>query len=157
MLAFFTILHTGHECRKASHDLQQHRCLQGIITTHESSLKQFLQIIVFLFSILFSSWQQEPSSSTSIFAFSLNCSILLLRFITIDSVSMAVICHFCLSISVLLKNSSSSILLVVARLISSSFCFSNTSDFDSYFFKIVNCCCFRYACRANRNLSFCIA
>lgn len=170
MLAFFTIPQTGQESKETWQSLHEQRCLQGRNTTHEFLKLQLLQTIFSWFSLspspcpLFSPvpsslspLKHDPVSSTSLVKhpFSLSCSIVLFKFATIASFSVANRYHVWLSISTFLKKSSSSIVLFIAFAISSSFCCSKTTVFSSYFLKSNAICCLRCSCKSNLNLSFC--
>lgn len=166
MLAFFTTPQTGQEIKKPWQDLHEQRCLQGRKTTHEFRELQHLHSIFLafcssfsppLFSPPVSSSQQDSASSTQLVKhwFSLSRSIELLRLETKTSFSLASLCQFWLSISIVLKNCSSSPVLFMALEISSSFCFSKYSAFASSFLRSNKICCFLCSCKANFNLSFC--
>lgn len=165
MLAFFTTPQTGQEIKKPWQDLHEQRCLQGRKTTHEFRELQHLHSIFLAFCSSFSpplfspvsSSQQDSASSTQLVKhwFSLSRSIELLRLETKASFSLASLCQFWLSISIVLKNCSSSPVLFMALEISSSFCFSKYSAFASNFLRSNKICCFLCSCKANFNLSFC--
>lgn len=162
MLAFFTILHTGHESRKTSQSLQEQRCLQGSMITQEFRMSQLLQIMVlvlcssspFLWSITL---QYDSASSVSLAdkrALSLSCWIVLFNDRIAASFSFAILCHVWFSISIFLRKSSSSIFLFTALNTSSSFCLSNSWILGSYFLINNAICCFLCSRKANLNLSF---
>ena len=100
--------------------------------------------------------QQDSASSEKIpQAFSLICSIVWFRDITLASFSLATLCQAWFSISNFLRKSSSSIALLVAFAISSSFCLKRANAFDSTFRIRAASCCFLCSCKTNLNLSLC--
>ena len=104
--------------------------------------------------------QQDSASSASLLkkpkgVLSLTCSNALFNDTTMASLSCAALCHAWFSVSNLLKKSSSSIVLLAACAISSSFCLSKNNVFDSILFSTTANCCFLCSCNTNLNLSFC--
>ena len=184
MLAFFAVLQTGQESRKAAQFLHEQRCLQGRNKTHELRKLQHLQtIVVVVFLVLSSScpcpWsatspakplfsaasipslftsQHDSASSTPLLkqqeACSRSCSRVLFKEKTIASFSCATLCHAWFSISSFFNRYCNSIVLFAAFVISSSFCPSKTDAFGSIFFTNTATCCFLCSCSNNFNLSF---
>lgn len=158
MAAFFGILQTGHESRKTSQSLQEQRCRQGSITTHEFLVLQILHTVFFFVSVLSGSSQQDSASSA---AFSDKNADSLRRWMEslsdaiMASFSLATLCHVRFSISIFFMKLCSSVVRFAALAISSSFCFSSKSLFHSYFVINTDICCFLCSCIAILNLSFC--
>ena len=174
MLASFTDLQTGQQPRRGSQDLHEQRCLQGKKRKHEVRELQRLHAIFLHWS--FTSSPPSPLSlplpSSSLLSMgpppydsassapllsnkcvSLTCSSMLFRYLTIASFSVATRCHPWLSTSLLLNQSSSSIIFFLALAKSSSFCLIRVIVFDSNLFNSDPSCCFRCSCKANFNLS----
>lgn len=179
MLAFFGDWQTGQESRKASQALHEQRCLQGRNSTHELRELQPLQtmfVFFFFFNFLCSTSLLSPSSSSVLSlsstsqhdsassaplllrqqALSLISSSVLFKDTTMASFSSATLFHDWFSVSNFLNKSRSSIVLLVPRAISSSFCLNKAVVFDSIFFSNVPTCCFLCSCSNNLNLSFCL-
>lgn len=176
MLASLVDSQTGQEPRKGSQDLHEQRCLQGRKRTHDLLVLQFLQANFFPFSSttrfscsittlslslcppLSHEPQQDSASSASLLtktSLSLTCSSVLLRSMTMVSFALAILCHVSLSISAFLKQSWSSMALLVACAKCSSFCLIKLKVLDSKFLNRAASCCFLCSCKANLSFSFC--
>ena len=146
MLASFTDSQTGQNPTKASQDLHEHRCLQGSNITHD--LRELHTLQQFFIIILPS--PQKDSASLSVTRISV-----LLSSVTFASFSLAFLCQFCLSISILLRHCSRSFVFFVAIDKFSFLWDIKVVNFDSYLCKINNSCCLDSACKVVFNLSFC--
>lgn len=122
-------------------------------------------LLLFLFTSscpIISSLSHEPqyeAASSAVFltktTLSVNCLSMVFRSITVASFSLAILRHVSLSVSAFLTHSWSSIVLIVARAKSSSFCLIKLDVFDSILLKMTASSCFLCSCRDSLNLSYC--
>lgn len=160
MLAFFVALQTGQKSRPLSHGLHEQRCLQGKNRTHEIRELQIRQIILFFPRSMASSSPptlllDSASSLAPDEILSLICSSAWLSDATTAWFSCTALCRSWFSICNLVRNCSSSILLLFALAISSSFCWNRTRVLVSIWFSNTPICWFLFCCRSNLNLSLC--